>query len=118
MRAEARHILRGRFAVNGDNARARIVDVFDIARDGQNTTVVLLRYPAEDQLVMRTIFELFRDFSVFSAKKSADNFIAGHRSRLTGSTDDDVGSGPDVGVDPERMPTSHRQKKRRRRTDN
>lgn len=77
MSAAARTALVGKFAVNGDGAKAYVSDVFDIARDGKIVTVVLLKYTGEKQLVIRTISELFREFSVFSGPKGADRFIAG-----------------------------------------
>lgn len=84
MGAEAREALLGKFAVNGDDSKARIVDVFDIARDGKIVTVVLLRYPTEKQLVIRTVTELFQEFSVFAGKRGADKFIVGHGTRRAG----------------------------------
>ena len=78
MSGEAKIALRGRFAVNGDNNKARLIDVFDIVREGEAMTVVLLRYPIENDLVIRPILEVFEEFSVFWGEDDADNFIAGH----------------------------------------
>ncbi len=43
MNGEAKFALKGRFAVNGDNNKARLISVFDIMRDGEAVTVVVLR---------------------------------------------------------------------------
>ncbi len=81
MNGEAKFALKGRFAVNGDNNKARLITVFDIMRDGEAVTVVLLRYSIENDLVMRPIVEVFEEFSVFWGEDDADNFITGHGNR-------------------------------------
>lgn len=78
---EAREALVGRFAVNEDNSKVRIIGVFNIARDGVAVTVALVCFPTENDLSLRTIDGLFEDFSVFLDEASADKFIAGHLSR-------------------------------------
>lgn len=75
----ARQALKGRYAVNGENHKARVIDIFEIVREGVTATVALLRFDDEHDLVLRTLPELFSDFSVFSDERDADRFIAGHR---------------------------------------
>ena len=62
--------VKGRFAVNGDNNKARLIAVFDIMRDGEAVTVVLLRYSIENDLVMRPIVEGASRSSPFSGVKT------------------------------------------------
>lgn len=90
MGGDVRTALKGRFVVNGDNSKARLVDVFDIMRDGEAMTVVLLRYPAENDLAIRRVDEIFDEFSVFWEEVDADSFIAGHGSEAGGRGEDDV----------------------------
>lgn len=92
--ARARQSLKGRYAVNGDNNKARIVDVFEIVRDGNSLTVALLRYDEEHDLAMRSITEMFGDFAIFWSEKDADRFIAGHRA--PSGADDEASPAPDL----------------------
>ena len=63
-------------AVNGDDNKACVIDVFDFSRNGICTTVALLRYPSENDLSVRTIDSLFEDYSVFWDEIAADVFIS------------------------------------------
>lgn len=81
MSVEAKEALVGRFAVNEDNNKVRVIGVFNIAREGVAVTVALLCFPIENDLSIRTIDGLFDDYSVFLDELAADTFIAGHRNK-------------------------------------
>ena len=83
MRSEPRHALVGKIAVNGDDAAAVVIDVFDLSNNGICTTVALLRYPLENELVVQTIDALFKDCSVFWDELAAEAFVAGHRPDIS-----------------------------------
>lgn len=88
MSGDAKSSLKGRVLVNGDNGKARLIDVFDVFRDGVSVTMCLLRYPEENDLAIRPISEVFEECSVFWGEDDADSFIRGHRRRGGDSKED------------------------------
>ena len=99
-RVEAKEALIGRFAINGDDNKACVIDVFDFTRNGVCTTVALLRYPLENDLSIRSIDALFEDCSVFWDEIAADAFIAGNRAAKYPQTPDTAKSGKRAPVGP------------------